>query len=202
MPGCLTKRLCCSGAMCALASLVVMLAVAQPAFAAGPRLLAGAMPPGHPSCHARIFDAAELAAHPARRVIAITLERAAPDLAAERKWGALEQFDGTPVLSATLRVRLRGDPLAHEARLSCFEDDGALICTSAACVGGQIALTEDGARAIAVSIGGALKEGTFVGHYIHLDESCEGRAGGPVVLESGEDDRRFSLAAAPKASCQ
>jgi hypothetical protein len=185
-----------------LASLVVMMAIPQPASAAEPRLLAGALPPGHPSCHARIFDAAELAAHPARRVTAISLERAAPDLAAERKWGALEQFDGTPVVSATLRVRLRGDPLTHAARLSCFEDDGALICTSPSCVGGQIALTGAGARAIAISIGGALKDGQFVGHYIHLDESCEGRAGGPIVLESGDDDHSFSLAAAPKASCQ
>ena len=58
------------------------------------------------------------------------------------------------------------------------------------------------AGAIAVSIGGKLKSRRFIGHYIHLDESCEGRAGGPFVLESGDDDRIFSLATAPKEACQ
>jgi hypothetical protein len=45
------------------------------------RALADALPPGHPSCHARVFGAAELAAHPDRRVAAIALERTANDLA-------------------------------------------------------------------------------------------------------------------------
>jgi hypothetical protein len=47
-----------------------------------------------------------------------------------------------------------------------------------------------------------LKSGRFIGHYIHLDESCEGRVGGPIVLESGDDDRLFSLAPAPKEACR
>jgi len=42
------------------------------------------------SCHARVFDAAE---------------RAARDLAAERKWGALEQFDGTPRIESIEMAR-------------------------------------------------------------------------------------------------
>jgi hypothetical protein len=171
--------------------------------AAAPRLLADALPPAHPSCHRQAFDAAELAAHPDRRVTAISIERTAPDLAAERKWGALEQFDGTPVVSATLRIRLRGDPVAHSARLACYEgDDGTLICENPACVGGEIHLGSGDRGSIAVSIGGTLKTGRFIGHYIHLDESCEGRAGGAIVLESGDDDRRFSLAPARKAACQ
>ena len=202
MPGSLTERLRSIGATSILATLVVMATVPRPASAAPPRLLADVMPSGHPSCHARAFDAAELAAHPDRRVAAISIERTASDLAAERKWGALEQFDGTPVVSATLRVRLRGDPVTHSARLACFEDDDVLVCETPACVGGEIYLSGGGRGAISVSIGGTLKSGRFIGHFIHLDKSCEGRAGGPIVLESGDDERLFSLAAAPKQACQ
>jgi hypothetical protein len=203
MRGPLTEKPRAIAATSLLAILVVMATVLPPVSAAPPRLLADALPPGHPSCHAQAFDAAELAAHPGRRVAAISIERTAPDLAAERKWGKLEQFDGTPVVSATLRVRLRGDPVTHAARLACYEgDDGTLICENTACVGGELHLGGGGHGAIAVTIGGTLKSGRFIGHYIHLDESCEGRAGGAIVLESGDDDRRFSLAPAPKAACQ
>jgi hypothetical protein len=202
MPGPLTERLRSIGATRVLAILVVIATVPWPASAATLRLLADALPPGHPTCHARVFDAAELAAHPDRRVAAMAFERNPRDLAAERKWGALEQFDDTPVVSATLRVRLRGDPITHSARLECVDDEGLLVCTSPACAGGEIRIGGEGRGAIAVSIGGTLKGGGFIGHYIHLDESCEGRVGGPTVLESGSDDRRFSLAAAPKEACQ
>jgi hypothetical protein len=203
MPGCPTKRPRSVAAMSIFSTLVAMAMAPSPASAAAPRLLADTLPPGHPSCHARVLDAAELAAHPDRRVAAIALERTARDLAAERNWGALEQFDGTPVVSATLRVRLRGDPVTHWARLACFEgDDGSLVCASPACVGGELHIAGGGRGAIAVSIGGTLKSGRFIGHYIHLDESCEGRAGGGIVLESGDDDYSFSLAAAPKQACQ
>jgi hypothetical protein len=203
MPGYLTETLHCIGATTILAALVVMATTLPPGSAAAPRLLADALPPGHPSCHARVLDAAEFAGHPNRRVAAIAIERTARDLATERKWGALEQFDATPVVSATLRVRLRGDPVTHSARLVCIEgDEGSLVCTNTACVGGEIHVAGGGGGAIAVSIGGTLKSGRFIGHYIHLDESCEGRVGGPIVLESGDDDRLFSLAAAPKAACQ
>jgi len=199
MPGLLTTR----AAARILATLILATTVLSPAFAAPPRLLADLLPPGHPSCHSQAFDAAELAAHPDRRVTAISIERNAGDLAAERKWGALEQFDGTPVVSATLRVRLRNDPLTHSARLACYEgDDGTLVCENPACVGGEIHLGPGDHGAIAVAIGGALSSGRFIGHYIHLDQSCEGRAGGPLVLESGNDDHSFSLTAAPKAACQ
>jgi hypothetical protein len=190
-------------AIAATRILTTLLVMAVPASAAPPRLLADALPPGHPSCQVQMFDAAALAAHPDRRVAAISILRTARDLAAERKWGALEQFDGTPVVSATLRVRLRGDPVAHSARIACFEgDDGTLVCTTPGCVGGEIHLGGGDRGAIAVAIGGTLQSGRFVGHYIHLDESCEGHPGGPVVLESGTDDHRFSLASAPKAACQ
>ena len=207
MPSGLIERLRSTGATNLLAAVAIVAtaptAMAAPPAAATPRVLADALPPGHASCHARAFDAAELAAHPDRRVTAISLERVASDLAAERKWGALEQFDGTPEVSATLRVRLRGDPVTHSARLECSEgDDGVLVCINAACVGGEIRITGEGHGTIAISVGGTLKSGRFIGHYIHLDESCEGHAGGAIVLESGNDDRRFSLAAASKAACQ
>jgi hypothetical protein len=177
--------------------------VSPPTSAAAQRLLTDAFSPRHPSCHARVFGAAEFAARKQRRVATIALERTAHDLAAERKWAALEQFDDTPVVSATLRVRLRGDPLTHSARLACIRgDEGSLVCTNPACVGGEIRIAGEAMGAIAVSIGGTLKSGRFIGHYIHLDESCEGRAGGPLVLESGDDDHIFSLAPAPKEACR
>jgi hypothetical protein len=206
MRGWLTKRVRAMAAAGMVASLAVIAMLPRPVSAAALRLLADVMPPGHPSCHARVFDAAELAAHPDRRVAAISLERAARDLAAERKWGAREQFDGTPVVSATLRVRLRGDPVTHSARLECIEgldaDQGSLVCDTPACVGGEIKIGAEPRGPLTVSIGGTLKGGRFIDHYIHLDESCEGRPGGPIVLESGDDERRFSLAAAPKQGCQ
>ena len=132
-----------------------------------------------------------------RRVKSIALERLRSDVAAERKWAALEQFDDTPVVSATLRVRFRGELIAHSgAQLACTRSgESSLVCTNPACVGGEIRITGEGQDSISVSIGGTLKSGRFVGHYIHLDESCEGRRGGPLVLESGDDNRRFSMAA-------
>jgi hypothetical protein len=187
----------------AATSMLALLVAAVPASAAPPRVLSSALPPGHPSCHARTFDAAELAAHPDRRVTAIAFERIAGDLAAERKWGKLKQFDDTPIVSATLRVRLRGDPITHSARLECVQgEESGLVCMSSACDGGQIRVEGEGRGGIAISIGGTLKSGRFISHYIHLDESCEGRVGGPIVLESGEDDRRFSLLPAPKEACR
>jgi hypothetical protein len=151
-----------------------------------------------------VFDAAELAARAGRRVASIAIERTARDLAAERKWGKLEEFDGTPIVSVTLRVRFRGDPVTHSARLACARafDVDSLVCESPTCVGGELRIGGEGRGAIKVSVGGTLKSGRFIGHYIHLDESCEGRVGGPLVLESGEDDRSFSLPAAPKEACQ
>jgi hypothetical protein len=203
MPGCVIQGLCSIGATGILAVLIVIATVRSPPAAAAPRLLADALPPGHPSCHASVFSEADLATHPDRRVAAIAIERTARDLALERKWGKFEQFDDTPAVSATLRVRLRGDPVTHSARLECIEgEDGALICTNPACDGGEIRMSGTGRGAIAVTVGGALKGGRFIGHYIHLDESCEGRAGGPIVLESGDDDRLFSLAPAPKDACR
>src|SRR3954462_976557 len=94
MPGCLTETRRRIRATRMLPALLVI-AMAPPAFAAAPRPLAEALPPGRPSCHARVFDAAEQAANPGRRVTAITLERTMGDSALERRWGALEQFDGT-----------------------------------------------------------------------------------------------------------
>jgi|SoiMethySBSTD1v2_1073268.scaffolds.fasta_scaffold24746_5 hypothetical protein len=201
-PGFVTTRMRSAVAISILAALLII--TMRPTYAAEPRPLADALSPGRPSCHTRVFDGAELAARPARRVAAIALERTARDLAAERKWGAREEFDGTAIVSATLRVRLRGDPVIHSVRLACArgDDNGSLVCESPACVGGEVRIAGEGRGAIAVSIGGTLKSGRFIGHYIHLDASCEGRAGGPIVLESGEDDRLFSLAAAPKEACQ
>jgi len=207
MPGFLTKRMRPISAT-RIAAAVVVIATAPPTSAALQRPLVDALPPGKPSCHARVFDGAELAANPGRRVEAIAIERSARDVAAERKWSKLEEFDGTAIVSATLRVRFRGDPVAHSARLECYRGDGdSLVCESPACVGGELRISGEGRRgegrgAIKVSIGGTLKSGRFIGHYIHLDNSCEGRAASPLVLESGDDERSFSLAAAPKEACR
>ncbi len=107
------------------------------------------------------------------------------------------------MVSATLRLRLRGDPAPHSARLECIEgENNSLVCTTPACDGGQIRIAGEGRGTLAVLVGGKLKSGNFIGHYIHLDDSCEGRAGGPIVLESGEDDSSFSLAPASKEACR
>jgi hypothetical protein len=205
MPSCLTKppRSIATPRALILVSLVVLATLSSPASATEQRSLSDILPPGHASCQARAFDAAEQAAHPNRRVVAISLERTAGDLAAERKWGKHEQFDDTPVVSATLRLRLRGDPASHAARLECIEgENNSLVCTTPACDSGQIRVAGEGRGALAILVGGKLKSGRFVGHYIHFDDSCEGRPGGPVVLESGEDDSTFSLAPAPKEACR
>jgi hypothetical protein len=182
---------------------LIVIASAPPTSAALRRPLADALPPGKPSCHARVFGDAELAANPTRRVEAIAIERSARDVAAERKWSKLDEFDGTAIVSAALRVRFRGDKVTHAARLECFRGDGdSLVCESPACVGGELRISGEGPGAIKVSIGGTLKSGRFIGHYIHLDDSCEGRAGGPLVLESGDDEHSFSLVAAPKEACR
>ena len=71
---------------------------------AAPRLLADALRPGHASCHARAFDAAELAARPDRRVTAIALERTAADLAALPGYAAVADrilFDARAPKDAT-----------------------------------------------------------------------------------------------------
>ena len=202
MPG-LTEKQRSVGATSILAALAVMTTMSLSSSEAAPRLLADALSPGHPSCHARVLDATDLPARADRRVTTIALERTARDVAAERKWGTFEQFGDTPVVSATLRVRLRGDPVSHSARLACIEGDkGSLVCTSPTCAGGELRIAGAGLGKIAISIGGALKSGRFVGHYIHLDESCEGRAGSPIVLESEDDVRPFSLALAPKEACR
>lgn len=198
-----TLRLRASGATTlatCLAVAALLVAMLQPSIAAAAaRLLGDALPAGHASCHARVLSAAEKA-DPARPIVSLAIERTAPNLAAERKWAALEQFDDTPIVSATLRVRLRNDPATHTARLECTAgDDGALVCTTPACAGGEIRITPEGVAGLAVSVGGRLKSGRFIRHYIHLDDSCERAT--PVVLEA-EDERPFSLATAPKEACR
>ena len=185
-----------------VAALVILAAVTTPGFAAAQSLLNDAFPPGHPSCHVRIFDRTE-PTRKDRRITSIALERLAHDVAAERKWAAREQFDDTPVVSVTLRVRLRGEPISHLARLECSKSgDRSLVCTTPACAGGEIRMNVETQDRISVSIGGTLKNGRFVGHHIHLDESCEGRRGGALVLESGDDNRRFDMAPAPREACR
>ena len=185
-----------------LAALVVM--TTMPTSATEPHPLADALSPGRPSCHARAFGAAELDARPARRVAAIALERTARDLAAERKWGAREEFDGTPIVSATLRVRLRGDPVTHSARLACArgDDNGSLVCESPACVGGEVRIAGEGRGAIAVSIGGKLKSGRFIGHYIHLDEFVRGPRRRPDRAGVGGGRPPLQPGGAPRQACQ
>jgi hypothetical protein len=206
MPGCLTVTLRSLGATGVFASLVVMATVSSPTSAAAAGGLADAFSPRHASCHAGVSDPVEMPARAERRVKTIALERTALNVAAERKWAALEQFDDTPVVSATLRVRFRGESIAHSAhsaQLACTRSgENSLVCTNPACAGGEVRITGEGLGRISLTIGGTLKNGSFIGHHIHLDESCEGRAGGPLVLESGDDNRRFSLAPAPKEACR
>jgi hypothetical protein len=158
------------------------------------------VPQNRPTCHARVYDAAHLAAHPKQRVVAISFERRAREIAAEKVF--IESGEMTEeIIAATLRVRLRGDRTSHVVRLECEgARNGARYCEAPACQGGEIGVMPDGARAIRLSLGGKLRNGSFVAHYIHLDESCDGAR--PAVLEPGEDDRAFVLPVAPAEACQ
>ena len=157
-------------------------------------------PQNRPTCHARVYDAAHLAAHPKQRVVAISFERRAREIAAEKVF--IESGEMTEeIIAATMRVRLRGDRTSHVVRLECEgARNGARYCEAPACQGGEIGVMPDRARAIRLSLGGKLRNGSFVAHYIHLDESCDGAR--PAVLEPGEDDRAFVLPVAPAEACQ
>jgi hypothetical protein len=157
-------------------------------------------PQNRPTCHARVYAAAHLAAHPKQRVVAISFERRAREIAAEKVF--IESGEMTEeIIAATLRVRLRGDRTSHVVRLECEgARNGPRYCETPACQGGEIGVTPGGARAIRLSVGGRLRNGGFVAHYIHLDESCDGAR--PAVLESGDDDHEFLLTAAPAEACQ
>jgi hypothetical protein len=157
-------------------------------------------PQNRPTCHARVYDAAHLAAHPKQRVVAISFERRAREIAAEKVF--IESGEMTEeIIAATLRVRLRGDRTSHVVRLECEgARNGARYCEAPACQGGEIGVTPDGARAIRLSLGGKLRSGSFVAHYIYLDESCDGAR--PAVLESGDDDHEFLLPAEPAEACK
>lgn len=187
-------------------SLVVTSTLSLPTFATAAGLLTDAFGRGYPSCHAGVFNSAQTPARMERPVRSISIERTAPNVAAERKWAALEQFDDTPVVSATLRVRFRGETIAvsaHSAQLACTKNgENTLVCTNTACPGGEIRISGEGQGNVSISVGGTLKNGQFIGHYIHLDESCAGRTGNPIMLESGDDNRSFSLAPAPKEACR
>jgi hypothetical protein len=157
-------------------------------------------PQNRPTCHARVYDAAHLAAHPKQRIAAISFERRAREIAAEKVFIASGEMT-EEIIAATLRVRLRGDRTTHVVRLECEGvRNGARYCEAPACQGGEIGVMPDGARAIRLSVGGKLRGGSFVPHYIHLDDSCD--ASRPVVLESGDDDHAFVLPVAPAKACQ
>jgi len=108
-----------------LAALAIAITLPWPAAAAD--WFESTLPVKNPTCHAHVFTAAELAAHPDQKVTAILLQRTPSDLATERKWHALEQFDGTPIISATLRVHLRDDPASHSVHLECTTDDNNVL---------------------------------------------------------------------------
>ena len=157
-------------------------------------------PQNRPTCHARVYDAAHLAAHPKQRVEAISFERRAREIAAEKVFIASGEMT-EEIIAATLRVRLRGDRMSHVVQLECEgARNGARYCEVPACPGGEIGLMPDGARAIRLSLGGKLRNGSFVAHYIHLNELCDGAQ--PAVLESGEDDHEFLLTLAPAEACK
>jgi hypothetical protein len=156
-------------------------------------------PQNRPTCHARVYDAAHLAAHPKQRVVAISFERHTREIAAEKVFIASGEMT-EEIIAATLRVRLRGDRTSYVARLECEgARNGARYCEVPACPGGEIGVMPDGARAIRLSLGGKLRNGIFVAHYLHL-MACEGAQ--PAVLESGEDDHEFLLTAAPAKACK
>ena len=185
-------------AACRLAAIgVAALSVSATAFA---QTADKTFPQNRPTCHSRVYDAAHLAAHPKQRVVAISFERRAREIATEKVF--IESGEMTEeIIAATLRVRLRGDRTSHVVRLECEgARNGARYCEAPACQGGEIGVTPDGARAIRLSLGGKLRNGSFVAHYIHLDESCDGAR--PAVLESGEDDRAFVLPVAAAGACQ
>jgi hypothetical protein len=157
-------------------------------------------PEGRPTCHARVYDAAHLAAHPHQRVVAISFARITRDLAAEKQFIADGEIT-EDMISATLRVRFRGDPVTHIARLECDGTrNGARYCEAPACQGGEITVAPAAHGAIRISVGGTLTNGTFVPHFLHLDDSCETNR--LIVLESGADDREFLLLAAPPEACR
>src|SRR5262245_38756446 len=153
MPGFLTKRVRSVPAARIVAALVVIATAPTMTAAALERPLADALSPRHPSCHAHVFAATELAAQPGRRVEAIAIERSARDVAAERKWSKREEYDGMVIVFATLRVRFRGDKVTHSARLECYRDNGnVLVCETPACIGGELRISGEGRGTIKVSI--------------------------------------------------
>jgi hypothetical protein len=157
-------------------------------------------PQNRPTCHARVYDAAHLAAHPKQRVAAISFERRTREIAAEKVFIASGEMT-EEIIAATMRVRLRGERTSHVVRLECEgARNGARYCEAPVCPGGEIGVMPDGVRAIRLSLGGRLRSGGFVAHYIHLDDSCDGAR--PTVLDSGDDDHDFLLPAAPAVACK
>jgi cytochrome c5 len=157
-------------------------------------------PQGRATCHARVYDAAHLASHPKQRVVAISLSRVGRDLAAEKQFIADGEIT-EDMISATLRVRLRGDPVTHVAKLECDGTrNGERTCETPACQGGEITVAPATGGAIRIGVGGRLKSGRFVAHFLHLDDSCE--SDHVLVLESGDDDHEFRLPAAPAEACK
>jgi hypothetical protein len=157
-------------------------------------------PQNRPTCHARVYDAAHLAAHPKQRVAAISFERSAREIAAEKVFIANGEMT-EEIIAATLRVRLRGDRRSHVVQLECEgARNGARYCEVPACPGGEIGVMPDGARAIRLSLGGKLRNLGFIAHYIRLSEACDGVQ--PAVLESGDDDHEFLLTAAAAETCK
>jgi hypothetical protein len=160
-----------------------------------------ALPRERPSCHARVYDGAHLAGRPKQLVVAISFERAVREIAQEKQWHDSAGPDDSEV-AATLRVRFRGRGKVHTARLVCDGDRGKdLQCGVATCGGGRIRVDVEN-DAIRIMVGGTLKNGAFIPHYIHLDESCDAAADRQIVLESGADDRVFVLPAARTEACR
>lgn len=181
--------------------IVLVVLVAFCGLRAAPAVAQEALPRERPSCHARVYDSAHFAGHPKQLVAAISLERGTREIAQEKQWHDSAGPDDSEV-AATLRVRFRGRSKAHTARLVCDGDRGKdLQCGVATCGGGRIRVDVE-KDAIRIMIGGALKNGTFIPHYIHLDESCDAAPERQTVLESGEDDRVFLLPSARMEACR
>jgi hypothetical protein len=160
-----------------------------------------ALPRERSSCHARVYDGTHLAGHPKQLVAAISFVRGEREIAQEKQWHDSAGPEDSEI-AATLRVRFRGRGKVHTARLFCDGDRGKdLHCGVATCGGGRIRVDVE-KDAIRIMIGGTLKNGAFIPHYIHLDESCDAASERQILLESGEDDRVFLLPAARMEACR
>lgn len=142
---------------------ILMLTAVQPGAAQSPR---DRMFPGPDACHARAYAPAHLSAHPAQRVVGISVSPS-PGFA-------------DPLLGLHITLRLRGVPGgAYEAYAACENEAGHLYCTMEGDAGGfQIEPGKGGAIRLSVSSRGM---------------SFESDTGFTTLEQNSGDDRVFLL---------